>query len=152
MPDVAPHRARAFRAPTRPAATLHPTVLLGACGGADGATGPGGVAGVYALQSVNGELPMLCAETEGLAAYVASGAVELRTDGRYTSTLTFRFTAGGRSESQSEQDRGRYTVSGASVTLRSDAGGCTAAAVRGGRLTSLVPLAEGGALAFEFQK
>lgn len=152
MLDVACRPTPTLRAPARLAAAgLLPTILFDPRGGDP--TDPPDVTGTYTLRSVNGQrVPMRLGQDEDFAYYVSAGAVELRADGRYTSSLTFRFTAGGQLQSQSEQDGGTYAVSGSSVTLRSDGGGSTMATVSGGRLTSSVPLAEGGVLTVVFEK
>jgi hypothetical protein len=145
MPDVIRPRARL--------AAFFPVLVLAACGGGDKVSGPGSVAGAYALQSVNGQpVPMLLGQSDdGRTFYVAGGSLELRADEGYSSTLTFRVTGGGQSASQSEQDAGTYTVSGSTVTLRSQDGSSTTATVGGGRLTSVVPV-EGGALTFVYAR
>jgi hypothetical protein len=89
-------------------------LALGACGDS---TGPGDVAGIYTLSSINGDpVPVVVAFGPPLEE-VTQGIVRLNANGTFSASHTLRVTSGGSFTEFTEPISGTYTRSGNNLIL-----------------------------------
>lgn len=93
--------------------------LAAACGG-DGVTDPFDVAGVYPLETVDGNrLPYTVSDASG-SATLLSDVLTVRADGTWVEQYTIRVTANGQTSTQSDSDAGTYSRTGSEYTFTSN--------------------------------
>lgn len=112
---------------------IAPAIVTGC--GSDNPTDPtASIAGTYALASVDGApLPIIVLEGNPRLE-VVSDHITLAAGGTLTRNIVFRFTQDGVASTQSEVDRGTFTVSGSTVNLLMS-GGTFAGAVSDNTIT-----------------
>lgn len=92
--------------------------LLGGCGSDRVVTPPAGLAGEYALETVNGmTLPFLKEESASGRVEVVSGSLTLRANRTYSGEIVEQWTVGGNIESFPETSAGTFVVSGDVLTF-----------------------------------
>jgi hypothetical protein len=96
------------------------TVLPLTLGGCGDSTGPGGaVAGMYTLQSINGDpVPVTYAESPDFRDEILSGFVRLNANGTFSAGHTQRLTVDGMVTIRTNNTGGTYTRSGDNLVLR----------------------------------
>jgi hypothetical protein len=102
-------------------------VALVACGGSDSATAPANsIAGVWSLTTINGAvLPYVVDQAGADKVELTADVVTFAAAGTFTHTSTARTTVSGQATTSSIADAGTYTVSGTTVTIRSNSDGST---------------------------
>jgi hypothetical protein len=106
----------------RTAAALALAVAIAGC--AEVTTPPASIAGAWSLSSANGAPPpVLLFEAGSDASHLISLTLTFDRNGSYTSTGIVSSCIGGVTTQASGNDRGVWTVSGDSLTLRSLGGG-----------------------------
>jgi len=99
---------------------------LAACGG-DGGTGPtsASIAGTYVLRTINGaDLPYTLVDLVVFKVELIAGSLVLAQGGTYTAQTTTRFIEEGVVVStETDEESGKYTVSGQTITLTEDSDG-----------------------------
>lgn len=109
--------------------------LTAACGGGDGVSGPGSVAGTYTLQSVNGgPLPFVIFDESGYKLEITAASYVLTGAGTFTNSASYRETESGAVTTSTETLAGRYTVSASTVTFTDADGEVYSATVIDGTL------------------
>ena len=113
-------------------AVLAGGLLTPACG--DDPTGPESVAGLYILQTVNGEALPVVKENAGFT--IIAGSIELKSDGTYTESSTFDFGSG----PETDIDTGTFTVDGSTIQFSPGAGsmGLPDGSISGNTLTLII--------------
>jgi len=110
--------------------------VAAACGGSDGINEPGqGVAGTYALQTVNGAaLPFVFFEGDGFKLEVTAATYVLEASGSFTNSASFRETRNGVVTTSSEVGTGKYAVRGTTVTFTDTDGDVQVGEISGNKL------------------
>jgi hypothetical protein len=118
MPTLLSSRAGAVARRALTAATLAFAVAAAGCGDDDDPTGPGGLQGTFALQSVDGEtLPVTLEDDVGNVIVATGGTLVMADDGDWQMSITGTYND---DPEELLSDFGTYELDGDDVTFDSD--------------------------------